>query len=201
MTVPERREAVRFLVVRHLSPSSACQLLQIPRSTFQYQARPARNADLAEQVRGLAAKHPRYGLRRTHALLRRNQKVNKKRVHRLWQRARLQVRKRPRKRQRTMRSELPVKATHPNHVWTCDFLEDRCQNGRVLRILTVMDEFTREGLTIEVATSLPAHRVIAVVERLGGAHGAPAYMRSDNRPEFIALGLRGWLARQQVTTL
>ncbi len=93
-------------------------------------------------MRGLAAKHPRYGYRRIHALLRREQKVNKKRIQRLWQRARLQVQKRPRKRRHRVPSELPVKATHPNHVWTYDFLEDHCQNGTLLRILTVMDEFT-----------------------------------------------------------
>jgi putative transposase len=86
-------------------------------------------------------------------------------------------------------------------VWTYDFLEDRTQQGTRLRILTVMDEFTREGLAIEVATSLPARRVIEVLARLVSEHGAPAYMRSDNGPEFIAIGLRGWLAQRQVQTL
>ncbi len=168
---------------------------------FSIRHGPDRNADLAEQVRGLAAKHPRYGESRIHALLRRKQKVNQKRIHRLWQLSRLQVQKRPRKRQRMARSDVPVKARHPNHVWTYDFLEDHCQNGTVLPILTVMDEFTFYGLAIEVATSIPAHRVIAVVERLFAAHGAPAYIRSDNGPEFIGLALQLWLAGQQVTTL
>jgi putative transposase len=201
MTIAQRREAVQFLVEQGLSPSRACQLVQLARSTFHYQAQPDRNADLVEQLRALAAKHPRYGYRRIHALLRRDQVVNKKRIQRLWQRARLQVGKPRRKRRHTKRGELPVKATHPNHVWTYDFLLDHCQNGSVLRILTVMDEFTREGLAIEVATSIPAQRVIAVLERLVAAHGAPAYIRSDNGPEFVALALRGWLARQHVTTL
>ncbi|MDQ5854540.1 MAG: IS3 family transposase [Chloroflexota bacterium] len=186
---------------RGLSPTRACRLVQLPRATFQYQARPDRNAELAEQMRELAAKHPRYGYRRIHALLRRKQRVNKKRIHRLWKRARLQVRKLPRKRRRTAGTGLPVKALYPGHVWTYDFLEDRCQNGTLLRILTVMDEFTREGLVIEVATSIPATRVITILERLVAAHGAPAFIRSDNGPEFVALALRGWLARQHVTTL
>jgi putative transposase len=175
MTVPERRDAVRFLVERGLSPSRACQLVQLTRSTFHFQARPDWNVDLVEQAHDLAATHPRSGYRRIHALLRRNQTVHKKRIQRLWQRARLQVRKR----RRAARSELPVKATHPNHVWTYDFLEDHCQNGTVLRILTVMDEFTREGLAIEVATSIPAQRMITVLERLVAVHGAPASIRSD----------------------
>lgn len=201
MSISERRDAVRCLVECGLSPSRACHLVQLARSTFHYQARPDRNADLVEQLRELAAKHPRYGYRRIHALLRRKQTVNKKRIQRLWQRSRLQVQKRPRKRRRTAPGELPLKAMHPNHVWTYDFLEDHCQNGTMLRILTVMDEFTREGLAIEVATSIPAHQVIRVLERLVAVHGAPAYIRSDNGPEFVALALRGWLARHHVSTL
>ncbi len=192
---------MQFLVGRGLSPTQACALVQLPRATFQYQARPDRNAALRAQVQELAAKHPRYGYRRVHALLRRKQPVNRKRIHRLWKQARLQVRKRPRRQRRQARGELPITATYPGHVWTYDFLEDRCQNGTLLRILTVMDEFTREGLAIEVATSIPARRVLTVLERLVAAHGAPAFIRSDNGPEFVAVALRGWLARQQVTTL
>lgn len=192
---------MRLLVQRGLSPSRACRLVQLPRATFQYQPRPDRNAELLAEVRALAAKHPRYGYRRIQALLRRKQRVNKKRIHRLWQRARLQVRQRPRKRRRPVGNGRPVKATYPGHVGTDDVLEDRGQTGPVLRILTVMDEFTREGLAIEVATSIPATRVITILERLVAAHGAPAYIRSDNGPEFVALALRGWLASQQVTTL
>jgi len=192
---------VQFLVKRGLSRPRAYRLVQLARATFQYQARPDRNAELAAEIYELAAKHPRYGYRRIHALVRRKRRVNKKRIHRLWKRARLQVRKRPSTRRRATGSALPVKATYPGHVWTYDFLEDRCQNGTVWRILTVMDEFTRKGLAIEVASSIPAQRVIAVLERLVGTHGVPAFIRSDNGPEFVALALRGWLAGQQITTL
>jgi len=201
MSRTERREAVRFLVARGVSPTRADAVVDLPRSTFHYQPRPDRNAELQAQVAALALKHPRYGYRRMYALLRREQPINRKRIHRLWTQARLQVHKRPRKRRRRPAGELPVKATYPGHVWTYDFVEDRCQNGTLLRMLTVMDEFTREGLAIEVATSLPAQRVIGVLERLVAVHGAPAYMRRDNGPEFVALALRGWLARQAVTTL
>jgi putative transposase len=201
VTRAECRDAVRFLVAYGLSLSRACAVVHLPRATFQYQPRPDRNAELQAQVQALAAKHPRYGYRRIHALLRRGQLVNRKRIHRLWKQARLQVRKRPRTRRRRPAGELPVKATYPGHVWTYDFVEDRCQNGTLLRMLTVMDEFTREGLAIEVATSIPAQRVIGVLERLVAMQGAPAFIRSDNGPEFVALALRGWLARKEVTTL
>jgi putative transposase len=121
--------------------------MRLPRSTFDYQARPDRNADLADQVHELTQRHPRYGYRRVWALLRRcGQRVNKKHVHRLWKRAKLQVRTVPRKRRPACIAQVPVQAMHPGHVWTYDFLHDHCLQGTSLKVLTVMDEFTREGL-------------------------------------------------------
>jgi len=150
----------------------------------------------------LAHKHPRYGYRRIWALLRRDQHVNKKRIYRLWRRKGLQVRKHPRKRRRPLVAlSIPVKALYPGHVWTYDFIHDRTLNGTDLKMLTVMDEFTREGLAIEVATSLSSKHVIAVLANLFQHHGAPRFIRSDNGPEFIAQALRSWLAEHQTTTL
>lgn len=201
MTVAERRQAVPFLVARGVSQRRACVLLQIQRSTFQYQPRPDRNAGLEQHMQELAQRHPRYGYRRIWAVLRRRQVVNKKRVHRLWQRGQRQVRKLPRKRRRVLGTGIPVHATHPNHVWTYDFVHDHCVNGRPLKVLTVMDEFTREGLAIEVARSLPADQVLGVLTRLFHQHGAPQFLRSDNGPEFIAWVVRAWLTQQHTTTL
>lgn len=197
-----RRQAVAFLVTRGLSQRRACTLLQLPRATLRYQARPNRNVALEQQVQELAQHHPRYGYRRVWALLRRRrQRVNKKRVHRLWKRAKLQVRKVRRKRRAAQPSGLPVQATHPNHVWTYDFVHDACLRGTPLKVLTVMDEFTREGLAIEVASSMPANKVILVLDRLFQIHSAPQFLRSDNGPEFVALAVRGWLAQHQTATL
>ena len=81
---------------------------------------------------------------------------------------------------------MPVRAAHPGHVWTYDFLKDHCEEGQALRILTLVDEFTRECLAIEVGRSLGARRVIAVLERVFAEHGPPEWLRSDNGPEFIA---------------
>ena len=96
---------------------------------------------------------------------------------------------------------MPVQAEHPNHVWTYDFIHDACENGRKLKILTVADEFTREGLTIKVQTRLPSEKVL---EELGGLflkHGCPRYLRSDNGPEFIAKRIRQWLKDCRVTSV
>jgi putative transposase len=190
------------LVEHGVSTQRACALLQLHRSTFYYQAQPDRNLELEQQLERLAQKHPRYGYRRIWALLRRDQHVNKKRIYRLWRRKRLQVRKRTRKRRKSVGSgSLPVKALHPGHVWTYDFIHDRTLNGTELKMLTVMDEFTREGLAIEVATSLASAQVIMVLADLFQQHGAPRFIRSDNGPEFIAQALRIWLAQHQTTTL
>lgn len=202
MTLPARRDAVQFLVIRGLSQRRACALLDLHRSTLQYQARPERNADLTAQVQDLAQRHPRYGYRRVWALLRRRGRlVNRKRIHRLWKQAKLQVRKNRRKRRPARETSVPLKAMYPGHVWTYDFVHDHCLNGTALKVLTVMDELTPEGIAIEVATSLPSGRVITVVGRLFALHGAPHFIRSDNGPEFIALALRGWLAQHQTETL
>jgi putative transposase len=152
VTVAARREAVPLVVARGLSPRRACVLLPLRRSTFGYQARPARNAALTIQLHELARQHPRDGDRRVWALLRRRgQRVHKQPVHRLWKQARLQVRKLTRQRRRLHRAVIPVQATHPGHVWTDDVLHDRCLKGTPLQVLTVMAAFTREGLAIEVA--------------------------------------------------
>jgi putative transposase len=202
VTVAARREGVQVLVAHGLAQRRACSLLQLQRSTFNYQARPDRHAGLVKEVHDLAQRHPRYGYRRVWALLRRRgRRVNKKHVHRLWKRAKLQVRKVPRKRGLARAASVPVQALHPGHVWTYDFLHDQCLKGTPLKVLTVMDEFTREGLAIEVATSLPAQRVLAVLEGLVVIHGRPQFIRSDNGPEFIALAVRGWLAQHHMRTL
>ena len=193
------------LQARGLSRRRSCALCHISRSSLGYRPRPhrrLRDQDLAAQLRQIARKHPRYGYRRAHALLcRTGTSVNVKRVHRLWRRERLSVSCRKAKRRRPDRKELPpLVATRPNHVWTYDFVHDACANGQRLKILTLTDEFTRESLAIEVATSMRARGVVAVLERVIRARGAPAYLRSDNGPEFVAHAVRQWLRVQQVQT-
>jgi putative transposase len=147
----EQRQAVRFLVDGGLSVPRACALVAMPRSTFLYTARPEDDTEVLTQTRQLAARHPRYGYRRISVLLRRTTTVNQKRVRRLWRQQQLQVRRLPRRRRgRTLRPTR-LEATYPGHIWAYDFVEDALSDGTPLRILTVMDEFTREGLALDVA--------------------------------------------------
>jgi putative transposase len=196
----ERRDAVRFLVTKGLSVLRACVLVQLQRATFRYQAHPAADDGVDAKLQAIAQANPRYGYRRAWALLRRKRPVNRKRVHRLWKRAKLQVKRVSRPRSRRERPP-PLAALYPNHVWAYDFLQDQDMHGRTFYILTVMDEFTREGLAIEVADATSAAWVIAVLSELVTLHGAPAYFRSDNGAEFVALAVQAWLARRQIRTL
>ena len=201
MTVAARREAVEFRLTRGVSQRRACVLLPRHRSTVRYRARPERHGELATQVYDLAHRHPRAGYRRGWALRRRRgQRVHQQPVQRRWQRAPLQVRKVTRQRGLARAASLPVQATHPGHVWTSDVLHDRCLMGTPLQVLTIMDELTRAGLTLEVATSFPSPRGLTVLARLVATHGAPPFLRRAHGPALLARAVRGWLAQPQTRT-
>lgn len=194
-----QREAVQFLTAGGLSVQRGCQLVGVHRSTFRYLAHPADDAPLLAKVQELATRHPRYGYRRISALIRREERVNQKRVRRLWKLKQLQVKRVRRPRPKRSPSNRLI-ALYPGRVWAYDFVEDALVDGTPLRILTVMDEFTREGLPLDVAPTASAERVIGVLTGLFGQHGPPAHLRSDNGPEFVAIALKLWLAECGVQT-
>lgn len=156
-------------------------------------------------MRALAGKHPRYGYRRVHALLvREGWRVNRKRVHRLWREEGLKVLRRQRKRRRLGTSEngcTRKKAEHRNHVWSYDFTLDQTADGKRLKMMPVVEEYTRECLSIEVERSMTAEDVVSTLGSLFRLHGEPAYIRSDNGPEFIATAVKEWLVTAGVKTL
>jgi putative transposase len=162
--------------------------------------------DVMETLKELARKYPRFGYRRLHQMLLRRQakdgpgkRVNVKRVRRICAAAGLKVPTRKRRKRRGLGVKTPVVAEYPNHVWAYDFVHDRCANGRQLRFLTVVDEFTREGLAIEVDHRMNAARIWQVLERLMRERGVPEFVRSDNGPEFIAKCLMRMLAVKNIT--
>jgi putative transposase len=152
-------------------------------------------------MRKLAGQYPRYGYRRIRVFLaRRGLMMSADRAYRLWKKAGLQVpRRRPRRRVATGRPR-PLPATGANQVWAYDFVFDACANGQQLKCLTVIDEFTRECLAIDVAGSLRSGRVIEVLSKLVSVRGAPTYLRSDNGPEFVSRAVLQWLQQAEIET-
>jgi len=178
--------------------------MDITRSSHRYEAKPAADEeDLRAKIRYLADENKAYGYRMVTAKIREEGwLVNKKRVQRIWREEGLQqTRRKPRKRFVGPKGEVRQKATHPNHVWSYDFTEDHTEKGGKLRILTIMDEFTRECLFIHVAKSIRSKAVINILEWLFLVQGVPEHIRSDNGPEFIAKVLRKWLTKQDCETI
>jgi putative transposase len=157
---------------------------------------------------GLSQENPRYGYRRVWAMLRREGwQVNKKRVHRLWREEGLKVPQKQRKRRRLVEGAsengcTKRRAEHKDHVWSYDFVMDRTEDGgRTLKMMPVVDEYTRECLCIEVERSITAKEVVKTLAALFTHRGEPAFIRSDNGPEFIAKAVKGWLEVSGVRTL
>ena len=197
-----RRQQVAYAQGRGLSGRRACALLSIARSTLGYQSRLAvRDAPVVAAMRTLAGQYPRYGYRKVRVFLaRQGQAMSADRAYRLWRQAGLQVpRRRPRRRVATSRPR-PLPPTAINHVWAYDFVFDTCADGRTLKCLTVVDEFTRECLAIDVAGGIRSARVIEVLAQLVSVHGAPQYLRSDNGPEFVATAILKWLQTAHIET-
>jgi putative transposase len=197
-----RRQQVAYARSRGLSGRRACALLSVARSTLGYVSRLiARDAPVVPAMRTLAAQYPRYGYRTIRIFLEREDHVlGVDRMYRLWRQQELQVpKKRPRRRAATSRPR-PMPATGMNHVWAYDFVFDTCADGRSLKCLTVIDEFTRECLAIDVAGGIRSGRVIEVLAQLVSVHGAPRYLRSDNGPEFVATAILRWLQAARIET-
>ena len=202
MSSQARREQVALACERGHSRRRACELIGIARSGLRYRSvRAERDAPTLEAMKRLAAQYPRYGYRRIRVFLRREgHGMSRHRAHRLWRLAGLQLpRRRPRRRAATSRPR-PLPAMGPNHVWAYDFVFDACANGQSLKCLTVIDEFTRECLAIDVSGSIRSGRVIEVLSRLISTHGAPRFLRSDNSPEFVSHAILDWLSNARIDT-
>ena len=186
------------------SQRRACAVVRIPRSVARYIARQRKDeVELIKKIHKLAVHYSRYGYRRITVLLRREGlRVNKKRVHRIWKSEGLSLpRRRPRRRRMGPTGGIINKAEYPDHVWSYDFIEDRTERGGKLRILVIIDEYTRECLATRVEPSIPASVVIEVLEWLFLTRGVPKYLRSDNGTEFISKAVRQWLKESGCQTL
>lgn len=202
-----RRAAVHYLVRKHkVSERRACKVIGQHRSTQRYQGVPSDfEMRLTEAMNKLAAAHPRWGYRMVWAALRsEGWDINRKRIERLWRLEGHRVPP-PRKKASGRRASghdgnaiwnLP--ATRPNHIWSYDFMSGRLQDGSALRILNVVDEYTRVSLASHVDRSIGAADVIIALDKLFRVHGKPEHIRSDNGREFIAASVEEWLAERGV---
>jgi len=182
-----------------LSERRACRIAGQHRSTQRHEPKRAPDdAVLRRRLRAIAAKKPRWGYRRAHAhLLSEGFTLNRKRVQRVWREEGLRVPARKRKRRRLGESSAEganrLRATHPGHVWALDFQHDATTDGRELKFLNVVDEFTREALAIEVERTIDADQTVATLQAIVTDRGiAPENIRADNGPELTARVLREW---------
>jgi transposase InsO family protein len=200
-----KRRAVKMVVAESWGRTApACRALGLARSGYYLLKKVSvESRRLRREIVLLSQEHPRYGYRRITALLRREgDRVNPKRVQRVRREEGFQVSKKQRRTKRLGVSTAQRKrATRANEVWSWDFVMDQTQAGTNFRILTLLDEFTREFLTVHVAWSIRAEDVITVVEAAMERYGRPEHIRSDNGPEFIAYAIQDWLKQKAVKTL
>lgn len=197
MTAEQRRAAVNHARVfaAHLSQRRACRFIRAARSSVRYAAIRADRAIERERLRTLAREKAHYGYRMLHRLLRREGfSLNRKLTYRLYREERLNLRRRGRRRGRSgaPRQAMPALSA-PNERWSMDFVSDSLAGGRRFRSLTIVDDHTRECPAIEVDTSIPAERVVEVLDQLGRERGGlPQAIVMDNGPEFISRKLDEW---------
>jgi putative transposase len=189
-----------------VSERRACQVLEQVRTTQRLKPRISDEEEqLVSQIVEMATKYGRYGYRRITALLKQeNWKVNHKRVERIWRKEGLKVPQRQPKRGRLWLNDgscVRLRPEHKDHVWSYDFMVDRTTDGRSFRILTILDEYTRECLAILVDRHISSQDVIDKLFDLFIFRAIPGYIRSDNGPEFTAKAIRSWLNRMGVNTL
>lgn len=200
MSPQAKREAVSVLMKeRSFGVTRACGLVGISRSLHRYRSRRPECASLRARIEELAAVKRRYGYRRIHILLRREGwQVNRKRTYRLYREAGLAVRRRKRKRIGLVERRPLPKPAAANVSWSMDFVADCLADGRKLRCLTIVDDFSRECLAIEVDTSITGRRVVAVLERLADLRGLPRSITVDHGPEFEGQVLDTWAYAKNV---
>lgn len=189
-TSTARRESVQVLVRRGVSERKACRYLGLSRRISSYApTQPEKDRAVAEKLLAASSQVPRFGYRRMAAWL----ALGEARVRRQWRVLGLNIlRRRPRRRRSGSDIRLPG-AVRPNAVWSYDFVHDQMVDGRALKLLCVIDEYTRECLAIEVGASLRVQDVILTLSRLMRLYGKPAFVRSDNGAEFAAAKVMRWL--------
>lgn len=182
-----------------MSERRASALVNIHRSTLHYKLKPKNDEAIRSRMRELAQKYHRWGCPQLHWILKREGLVvNHKRTERIYNEEKLSLRTKKRKKRPALRIQMPP-ATAPNQVWAMDFIEDRLMNGRKIKAYTLIDEYTKESLAIEIDTSLGGQRVVRILDQVAMMRGYPQSIRSDNGPQFTCKALFSWTYGNSVT--
>ena len=202
----QNKQAVAYVVDQRLcSERRACRYLGVHRSTYRYPVKSPlpQQVQLHQRIVSLSWQYPRYGYRRIRAVLEREGwSVSRKQVQRIRRKEGLKVRPKPQRIPRQgVSTGLPTQATHRNHVWTWDFIFDRTDKGSTLKMLTMLDEYTRQCLAIRVERQIRSGQVLATLWQAMMQYGIPEHIRSDNGTEFIAGKIQRWLRVNQIKTL
>ena len=202
VSLADRRCGAEYLEGAHgVSERRVCQVVGIARSTKRHLSGRIEEFALLAEIHALSERYPRFGYRKIFDRLKTaGWRVGRERVRLLRRREGLRVPQRAPKRRRRGTSTIdPQQAEYPNHVWSYDFVADQTTDGKTLRFLTIIDEFTRRALWIECARHLTSVSVVRVLEQLVELHGAPATIKSDNGPEFVAKKVQEWIEEREIT--
>lgn len=200
MVTPDARRGVASYLRERwkLSERQACRLAKLSRSVNRYKRRPDKNAQLRTELRVLAEKYPRLGCPMLEMMLKNmGRRFNHKRLERLYRQEKLALRRRKRKKLRVVRRE-PKRASAPMERLALDFMSDALVSGRKLRVLTVVDEFTKESPLLAVEHSISGEYVVRALEQISATHGKPHSLSMDNGPEFRSNALVTWAVRNGV---
>jgi putative transposase len=194
---------VQFMIEEHgVSQRQACRTLSMPRSSIQYSPTAKNDTPVINALQGLVEKHPAIGFWQAYFRLRRKGFTwNHKKVYRVYTSLKLNIRRRFKRRLPTRAKQALFQPSAINEVWSLDFMSDSLWDGRKFRVLNVIDDYNREMLAMEVDFSLPALRVIRVLEYLKEFRGLPKLIRVDNGPEFISHQLDEWCRKNGITLL
>jgi len=200
VTAPARRALVRDWVGRGMSERRARAVVRMSATAYRYTPRPDRNVELRQRILALAQRYKRYGVGMIHLKLSQaGVHVNYKRVERLYQEEKLQVRRRKRKKVPAGERQPLVRPTAANQVWSMDFVFDRTAEARVLKCLVIVDDATHEAVTIEVERAISGNGVTRVLDRLALSRGLPQVIRTDNGKEFCGKAMLTWAFARGVT--
>ena len=199
VTAPARRDLVRYLVTRGLSQRHGLRIARMSASAFRYQPKPDRNVALREEIVKLAQRHKRYGAGMIYLKLwQAGWRVNHKRVDRLYAEAKLQVRRRKRKKVPVCDRQPLLRPPAANEVWSMDFVFDRTADGRVIKCLTIVDDATHESVAIVAERAIGGEPLTLILDRIGFQRGLPKVIRTDNGREFCGRAMLNWAHRRGV---